>query len=70
MVDIFNDFTTEDLETLRGLLEKLNGGKSGEQVGFEEDVNYKFETQEGFQEAQLRALDYFISKRNGSNNKN
>lgn len=62
--DIFNDFTTQELETLWSLLKKLYGLKGKEQSGFEENVNYKFEDQEGFQEAQIRALNHFALKRN------
>ncbi|MGM1022201.1 MAG: MarR family winged helix-turn-helix transcriptional regulator [Bacillota bacterium] len=63
MADIFNDFTTEELETLWSLLKKIYGIDVEKQVGFEEDVNYKFEDLEGFQEAQSRALDSFILRR-------
>ncbi|MEI4529089.1 MarR family winged helix-turn-helix transcriptional regulator [Priestia megaterium] len=64
MSDIFNNFTSDDLETLWCLLKKLDSGKNEEQIGFEENVNYKFEDQKGFQEAQIRALNHFVSKRN------
>jgi len=64
MSDIFNNFTSDDLETLWRLLKKLDSGKNEEQIGFEENVNYKFEDQKGFQEAQIRALNDFVSKRN------
>ncbi len=63
MADIFSRFTTEELKTLWFLLKKIHGIDVEEQIGFEEDVNYKFEDQEGFQDAQKRALDSFISKR-------
>ncbi|WP_223068665.1 MarR family winged helix-turn-helix transcriptional regulator [Paenibacillus caui] len=63
MADIFNDFTTEELEILWSLLKRLHGTNDAGQVGFEEDVNYKFEDLEGFQEVQTRALDRFISRR-------
>ncbi|MEH7459964.1 MarR family transcriptional regulator [Bacillus pseudomycoides] len=64
MADIFNDFTTEELETLWSLLKRIYGNSDEEeQVGFEEDVNYKFEDLEGFQEAQTRALDRFVLRR-------
>ncbi|MFT9847069.1 MarR family winged helix-turn-helix transcriptional regulator [Aneurinibacillus sp. REN35] len=65
MADIFSDFTAEQLETLWSLLKKLYGTNDEEQVGFEEDVNYKFEELEGFQEAQTRALAHFVSRRTG-----
>jgi len=64
MSDIFNNFTSDDLETLWRLLKKLDSEKNEEQIGFEENVNYKFEDQKGFQEAQIRALNDFVSKRN------
>lgn len=63
MADIFNDFTAEELEILWSLLKKIYGMKAEEQIGFEEDVNYKFEDLEGFQEAQIRALDSFVLRR-------
>lgn len=63
MADTFNDFTTEQLETLWDLLKRLHGVKDEEQVAFEEDVNYKFEHLEGFQEAQTRALKRFVTRR-------
>ncbi|WP_025682746.1 MarR family winged helix-turn-helix transcriptional regulator [Paenibacillus maysiensis] len=63
MADIFKDFTTEELETLWSLLKKIYGIDVKKQVGFEEDVNYKFEDLEGFQEAQSRALDSFVLRR-------
>ncbi|PHB15349.1 MarR family transcriptional regulator [Bacillus pseudomycoides] len=64
MADIFNEFTTEELEVLWNLLKRLYGtNNEEEQVGFEEDVNYKFEDLEGFQEAQTRALDSFVLRR-------
>ncbi|PFZ09497.1 MarR family transcriptional regulator [Bacillus pseudomycoides] len=64
MADIFNEFTTEELEVLWSLLKRLYGtNNEEEEVGFEEDVNYKFEKLEGFQEAQSRALDSFVLRR-------
>lgn len=64
MADIFIDFKTDELETLLSLLKRINSNDDEEkQVGFEEDVNYKFEDLEGFQEAQSRALDNFILRR-------
>ncbi|PEU18596.1 MULTISPECIES: MarR family winged helix-turn-helix transcriptional regulator [unclassified Bacillus (in: firmicutes)] len=63
MADIFNEFTTEELEVLWSLLKRLYGTNNEEEVGFEEDVNYKFEKLEGFQEAQSRALDSFVLRR-------
>ncbi|WP_058831316.1 MarR family winged helix-turn-helix transcriptional regulator [Paenibacillus polymyxa] len=63
MADIFNEFTTEELEVLWSLLKRIYGTHNEKYVGFEEDVNYKFEDLEEFQEAQLRALDSFILRR-------
>ncbi|MDQ0050614.1 DNA-binding MarR family transcriptional regulator [Paenibacillus polymyxa] len=63
MADIFNEFTTEELEVLWSLLKRIYDTHNEEYVGFEEDVNYKFEDLEGFQGAQIRALDSFILRR-------
>ncbi|PAF29083.1 MarR family transcriptional regulator [Paenibacillus sp. 7516] len=65
MADIFNNFNTNELEIFWELLRRLYGSKVKEVIGFEEDVNYKFEMVEGFEEAQGRALNEFISRRNG-----
>ncbi|WP_312442300.1 MarR family winged helix-turn-helix transcriptional regulator [Lacrimispora sp.] len=67
MADIFNDFTCKELETLWGLLKKLYDFDGEEQDGFEEDVNYKFDSMEGYQEAQTKALKKFALRRNRNN---
>lgn len=41
--DLFHEFTTEELETLWSLLNKLYRFDGKEQDGFEEDIDYKFE---------------------------
>ena len=64
MADIFKEFTSGELDVLWSLLRKFNRTDSEEATGFEEDVNHKFEEMEGFEEAQIRALDLFISRRN------
>ncbi|MDD3340380.1 MAG: MarR family transcriptional regulator [Lachnospiraceae bacterium] len=67
MADIFNDFTCKELETLWNLLKKLYNFDGEEQDGFEEDVNYKFNHMEGYQEAQTKALEEFALRRNRNN---
>lgn len=63
MADTFQEFTTEELEILWSLLKKLHSKDNENQPGFEEDVNYKFDDLQGFQEVQIRALDLFIARR-------
>ncbi|MGK5507495.1 MarR family winged helix-turn-helix transcriptional regulator [Brevibacillus formosus] len=63
MADIFNDFSTKEVETLWSLLNKLYSFDGDELNGFEEDVNYKFDEMEGYEEAQMRALDRYILRR-------
>lgn len=65
--DIFNDFTCKELETLWSLLKKLYDFDGEEQDGFEEDVNYKFNSMEGYQEAQTKAIEKFALRRNRNN---
>lgn len=62
-IDIFKDFTTEEMEILWSLLKKLYRFDGEEQDGFEEDVNLKLEEAD-----QTRVIKEFERRRNHSRN--
>jgi len=62
MADLFKDFTTEEMETLWGLLKKLYRFDGEEQAGFEEEA--VVETGEDQNEALARVLKEFERRRN------
>jgi DNA-binding MarR family transcriptional regulator len=63
LADIFNDFTTAEMETLWRLLKKLYRFDGEEQDGFEENIS---ETVEVPNDLQIRMLKEFAKRRNRS----
>ncbi len=62
MADLFNEFSTEEMEILWMLLKKLYHFDGEEQDGFEESVDFK--ASEDQEEIQNRALKEFERRRN------
>jgi DNA-binding MarR family transcriptional regulator len=62
MADLFNEFSTEEMEILWMLLKKLYRFDGEEQDGFEESVDFK--ASEDQEEIQNRALKEFERRRN------
>jgi len=62
MADIFNDFSTEELETLWKLLKKLYSYDGEDQDGFEETAP-DLELENGGEDLQTRALEEFSKRR-------
>jgi DNA-binding MarR family transcriptional regulator len=60
-VDLFNDFSTDEMESLWKLLKKLYCFDGEEQDGFEEEP--EFDLDEKQKEAQIRALNDFSKRR-------
>lgn len=61
MADVFERFTSDELETLWNLLKKLYQFDGEEQSGFEEDANNRLE--EDHSETQKRVLEEFRKRR-------
>ena len=61
-LDLFKDFTTEEMETLWGLLKKMYRFDGEEQDGFEEDA--VLETEEDQNDEQTRVIKEFERRRN------
>ncbi len=59
--DVFEHFTTKEMETLWSLLIKLYRFDGEEQDGFEENVEYG--TENGFTDSQLEAIEKFKRRR-------
>jgi DNA-binding MarR family transcriptional regulator len=67
MADIFNNFTTEEVETLWNLLKKLYKYDGQEQDGFEEDAD-ALKTELSLNEVRERALATFAKLRSAISN--
>jgi DNA-binding MarR family transcriptional regulator len=63
LVDVFNDFTTDEIETLWSLLKKLYRFDGEEQDGLEENTSGTIEVQDDYQ---IRVLKEFARRRNRS----
>ncbi len=63
LANIFNDFTTVEIETLWSLLKKLYCFDGEEQDGFEENISETVEIQDDYQ---IRVLKEFARRRNRS----
>lgn len=60
--DVFEHFTTEEMEILWSLLKKLYRFDGEEQDGFEENMEYG--TEDGFTDSQSAAIEEFKQRRN------
>jgi DNA-binding MarR family transcriptional regulator len=63
LADIFNDFTTDEIEAFWSLLKKLYHFDGKEQDGFEENTSGTIEVQDDYQ---IRVLKEFARRRNRS----
>ncbi|TQR35191.1 MarR family transcriptional regulator [Lysinibacillus sphaericus] len=65
LADIFKDFTTEEIETLWKLLQKLYRFDGEELDGYEETVNMEIEEPKQISDFQERVFTELLKRRNG-----